>query len=1053
MPRWLSRQWPAPGVVRSALLNCVRGIPSRAAFSPGRRAFVVPVRKLESAIVIPRSASNTTPEDLLGHIKPLRPALDGECRFAVVFLTPAFATWLRNESFIRRVVNKAYRHAVRSEARNRTVTVLAAVVDKLPTPETLDSGAALPDADFWRSQNVPVRDLGHEGMAYALLSGAHIVEQPLQTPTADDSGSINFVTGFWLGEENTYRHVLELPLANTVFQTGSTTTMTLSTWARRRNNKQMGLVEQHKINRYAVSLVADPSSGALSGLAIPLMPLTLPRRVEASMGNIVRQIADENGSIVTASEELERVVPQYTKSRNEPSRALSVWALVVPKDAVSDVVQNTAALLEEARKVVDQSGTQKVNPWEVLWRCDPYIPNDIVVTALAQNARLHRVLSGGGGWGKKAGLLSLEPGINQEDVVSSGSGASDYSTDMQDLSSALNTVVETGDHIQFLVSGVQPTAGTTESTAEVSSLEQPASKESFWNWEIGTIPSTIDAMPAAEKQVESDGNDATVFWHSFGALAEGGLKLKSQVLDKETGLWRNKDGTKVDVPFARFKLVDMDTESTPHENNSNDPTSPTEPTAPGIANPESTANGNLPATPESPPDEPLMWPIRKYTVSKPPELELASICKIIEDRTSAFDAIMRTIVTRSTRQYIPIAELQNVYIDTERCEANFRSLEEEVRDMLRRIQRRRIGGVEEGVEVVEGSVYMMRIELLDTLVRRPDKVLDILHTSTTHISTALRTLESQAFDLVSSIRVHTLLLSVTKTSALEIYSALVALRSHISSSDSHSGRKNTLPRRLRLASLRALQEKMVVEQGVRKQDKRVVEWEVEVRLLGERAEGVWLRGQRFRGQAEGMLLRMAENALRSWDGSIEGAGLPGDVDVSKHAPPAVSGEREGGDVGAGRRETPTPDSASEDKQMMIKTRRKWVKYLLQRYEGAFDASNPSTHPVVAMMRRYAKRHTALARSGILPPKARARYVAGETRTNEDAGSYPLVERNEEEVPRARAYVSGAPKRRERRVGRIRRREEERRRRGRRELKGRAVWFGWVVRSMDGGVRE
>lgn len=100
---------------------------------------------------------------------------------------------------------------------------------------------------------------------------------------------------------------------------------------------------------------------------LPIRPLTQPRRIVEGMGNILRTLMNGESERAPASRELEAAVNSY---RSDTQGKLDVFARITrqrPEDAA---------------------------PTEFL---------------LSPGTRIHRVLSGGGGWGAKSGLLSLDP--------------------------------------------------------------------------------------------------------------------------------------------------------------------------------------------------------------------------------------------------------------------------------------------------------------------------------------------------------------------------------------------------------------------------------------------------------------------------------------------------------------------------------------------------------------------------------------------------------------------------------------------------------------------
>jgi hypothetical protein len=275
------------------------------------------------------------------------------------------------------------------------------------------------------------------------------------------------------------------------------------------------------------------------------------------MGNILRQIVGPDGESVTASQELENIVPRYYNARGETSQATSVWALLIPKELMIPVSHKTNALLKRPSDVDTASAGEDEARWEAFWKRSN-VWNDLIPKALASGARLHRVLSGGGGWGKKAGLLSLDPVATTADA---GSVAPGISQEPTDLSSALQSVAHDGDYIQFFISGsITPRKPPSPDSLsyQLESLEKLTKVDSTWGWELGTVPSTMDSIPGGSWQHSAPASEEVfVFKHTFGALAEGGITLHRQFrLKPEDAFW-TISGSKLDVPYSRYSAVNI----------------------------------------------------------------------------------------------------------------------------------------------------------------------------------------------------------------------------------------------------------------------------------------------------------------------------------------------------------------------------------------------------------------------------------------------------------------------------------------------------------------
>lgn len=462
-------------------------------------------------------------------------------RFAVFFVTPSFATWLRDDSvFLHKALLQMYGKVLGPSSRPR-IQALCAVVDKLPVPRPIAQEDNMMASCFERIQNPPVQEVGHEGIAYAALPFANSI--PTSAARDEVTAAISFVGARESGSEGSdLSNAVRLPLANTVFQTGSLHTMTYSTWTSGKGSSDLKLREKRDVSHHGIRMQVNPSEFTTT-ISVPLIPLSRPRRVEASMGNILRRITGPDGDSITASQELEKFVPKFFSARGEPSQATTVWALVMHPDAMAEAQNATDFLLDQSQMGGSKSEDEK---WELLWKKDPAFWNPLVPIALASGARLHRVLSGGGGWGKKAGLLSLDPVPVAPSELSSQSEDLDSFDGPGDLSDALQQVAHEGDFIQFFVS---------PSTPPSTSLPVVSESQSLWGLELGTIPSTSDAMPALPSAGASPKNDIAVYDRTFGALAEGGMVVSRSFKLADNDSYALVGGSTIDVPFSRFSAV------------------------------------------------------------------------------------------------------------------------------------------------------------------------------------------------------------------------------------------------------------------------------------------------------------------------------------------------------------------------------------------------------------------------------------------------------------------------------------------------------------------
>ncbi|EAT81992.2 hypothetical protein SNOG_10598 [Parastagonospora nodorum SN15] len=277
--------------------------------------------------------------------------------------------------------------------------------------------------------------------------------------------------------------------------------------------------------------------------------------VEGGMGNIIRRIIDDEGQSVTAASELEKVVPRFFKARGEPAQPTTAWALVMRGRQKRNKDIKTKRILGKNILKSEKGKNMHEALWDRLWQSNPPQWSTYVSTAIAEGASLHRVLSGGGGWGKKAGLLSLDPvpvseevPIRMEDATSGFEGPGDFST-------ALTPVVRDGDAIQFFIAPAP--ASEVDGDKALENLKS-LPKQRAPGWELGVIPSTVDSFPGGSWQhVGADSEYIAVFRNSFGALSEGGLTLTRRRGQNRRDPLYPFGTTTIDAPYSRLWSVEL----------------------------------------------------------------------------------------------------------------------------------------------------------------------------------------------------------------------------------------------------------------------------------------------------------------------------------------------------------------------------------------------------------------------------------------------------------------------------------------------------------------
>ncbi|EHK15396.1 uncharacterized protein TRIVIDRAFT_196254 [Trichoderma virens Gv29-8] len=212
----------------------------------------------------------------------------------------------------------------------------------------------------------------------------------------DDADSVSALT-FSLGDP-----ALTLPLARTTFHNNRASTLLSSEFDLTRSTTHLARQTEKHSQFVRVALDDDLESLAHLDMWTPLMPLTQPRTVTESFGNIIRGI-EVDGTTIPASTELEDIVNALHKQNTQSgvlSGPVGVWAMVIPNPETSGALEDW---LEEAPE-----------PISVLPDVDD-IRDTVKATGqhlkklYSHGGRLYKILSGGGGWGAKKGLLSLDP--------------------------------------------------------------------------------------------------------------------------------------------------------------------------------------------------------------------------------------------------------------------------------------------------------------------------------------------------------------------------------------------------------------------------------------------------------------------------------------------------------------------------------------------------------------------------------------------------------------------------------------------------------------------
>ncbi|KAF2774513.1 hypothetical protein EJ03DRAFT_347108 [Teratosphaeria nubilosa] len=515
---------------------------------------------VRSGTVTTLNPRETSIEDLLAKVEPTETTIQAQQplstdAFVVVLLSASYARHAVDDTFALRLIHKL------RPGNAQPLQACIAVVDRIP------------------SATGPLT--GSEGFAYYYRDRPDL--RPIHdslTPCDQNAQKPGYIT-FQIAQSEVRNtlYTIQVPLAQTVFSTGIVSTMTHYEYT----PSEDGTLQKQR-ERLLESLTvplgfAEPDT--CLRMHTPLVPLTPARVVRNSMGNIVRTVsqavvrAERNRALLPsgpqpASTELEEAVSNYFKALNMPPEPVQVWALVMPFTGNLVSTRAHQNLIAQSREKwlrwLESDAIHRF--WTTKQGEDNHPPQGAVSAAIMGLAaktggRLCRVLSGGGGWGKKAGLLSLDPDVQYSvrDLRSDKGWEFDLETEdaaARSKQQALGEVVKEGDEIQFFI---MP-KGT-----ELSEQDEVFNRGLYWQESrtaiFGTVPSTIDAADNSGTAAEAKPRSTITAIHApgmFGALSETGLALTTGIHHPQAPhpdappARPLKSITKFDVPFSKLRI-------------------------------------------------------------------------------------------------------------------------------------------------------------------------------------------------------------------------------------------------------------------------------------------------------------------------------------------------------------------------------------------------------------------------------------------------------------------------------------------------------------------
>ena len=406
-----------------------------------------------------------------------------------VLVTPQFASILEldNPNFINLI--KAQCHSARPDDQ---INVLAAVVDEVPSPSSRrrgELGASAPSTDPRTGISVLVRD------SEALLLRLWEDDGGLSTHGANAlDGTLGFsidvqeVSGNGHTQSSaSSQHQLTLALPNTIFESGREHTLialcySVTDVSTEGQVTDLRCIRSRHLHRFNLDLGSAKSPLAARATIdnAAMQPLTSFRKITDAMGNIVRRLAapGPDATPLPASRELEEAL------RAEKSLNFEIWAEVAPGGEPAD-------------------------------------PSQQLQEALQRGHRFYRITGGGGGWGARAGLLSLEPPRLLAPPVAA---EEDRAPGLAGAELLVTELAKPGDLVRFWRVPVFRHADYTQGTAHEDHTQGIAREETGeQDVESTAVTFVFGSSPFKEPkditQPESLGASTPVVYGLFGALS------------------------------------------------------------------------------------------------------------------------------------------------------------------------------------------------------------------------------------------------------------------------------------------------------------------------------------------------------------------------------------------------------------------------------------------------------------------------------------------------------------------------------------------------------
>ncbi|KAH8675865.1 hypothetical protein BX600DRAFT_453742 [Xylariales sp. PMI_506] len=424
----------------------------------------------------------------------------------VILASQEFATWLSDDSFVSKFLETLSSES-RSADKSLSLDVLTGVTDGIGPERLLER---------------PRRGFSILRGSRELLPG--LWESAAEEPRPDHDAAASVALSVASTDNVSRRYEATLPLANTLFQNGRRSTLFATRWEGNTSGTLTITGTREKAHQ-RVEFTSDAPQPPQPN--IPLLPITPPRKIVAGLGNIIRQV-EIDGAVSPASKELEMLIPQLFEMRAQREATFSlgpvgVWAWIMPPHVAS------SEAIAQLRSFLHHRNVKEATLCHEASR--------VMASAIEQGCRLHKILSGGGGWGAKQGLLSLDPEISYS------------AADQDNIDIFIKSFEERGSQNQ--------SEGLVSPGSYVMFCAEPAWSADDIRESVQTGSDIIAGVSDAnELEMAHDGETSKVevIPDQFGVVSSGGIYL---TMEKSRGTTDQHDGffsTKIDVPRAVLGL-------------------------------------------------------------------------------------------------------------------------------------------------------------------------------------------------------------------------------------------------------------------------------------------------------------------------------------------------------------------------------------------------------------------------------------------------------------------------------------------------------------------